>query len=132
MAGPGSRSTGNASRASYRFLPSVGVTNLIVSAGEGRLEDLVGRVGEGLYVDSLAGLHSGVNSISGEISLGATGRLISGGDLGAPVREVTIATDFLSFLKCVCDLGGDTRFIPLHGSVRTPSIAVEDITVSGA
>ena len=33
------------------------------------------RVGTGLYVENAAGLHSGVNVISGEISVGVTGRL---------------------------------------------------------
>lgn len=131
-AGGGSRSTGNAVRGSYRMLPGVGATNLIVRPGEGTLAALISRVVEGLYVDSLAGLHSGVNAISGEISVGATGRIISGGSLGAPVREVTVATDFISLLKGVCDVGGDARWTPLYGSVYAPSLAVEGITVSGA
>ena len=131
-AGSGSRSTGNAARGSYRVLPGVGATNLVVRPGEGTLEALLSRVGQGLYVDSLAGLHSGVNAISGEISVGATGRMISGGGLAAPVREVTVATDFLSLLKGVCDVGGDARWTPLYGSVYAPSLAVEGITVSGA
>jgi predicted Zn-dependent protease len=60
-----------------------------------------------------------------------TGRLVENGSLGQAVREVTIATDFLSLLESVSDVGGDIRWIPLYGSVRTPSIAVERIIVSG-
>ncbi len=131
-AGGGVRSTGNAVRGSYRTLPVVGATNLVVRSGLGTLEALVSRVSDGLYVDSLAGLHSGVNAISGEISVGATGRLISGGSLGTPVREITVATDFLSLLKGVCDVGGDARWTPLYGSAYAPSLAVTGITVSGA
>ena len=92
---------------------------------------MLGRVGTGLYVENAAGLHSGVNVISGEVSVGVTGRLIENGALGRPVREVTVATDFLSFLGSVSDLAGDSRWIPLYGSVCTPSLAVERITVSG-
>ncbi len=124
-------STGNASRGSYRTLPGVGATNLILAGGTGSLADLLSRVGEGLYVNSVAGLHSGVNPISGEISVGATGLMIEGGGLGTPVREVTIATDFAHLLGSVSDVGGDDRWIPLHGSVRTPSVAVEGVAVSG-
>jgi PmbA protein len=131
-AGSGLWSTGNAVRGSYRTLPGVGATNLVVRPGEGTLEALLSRVGQGLYVDSLAGLHSGVNAISGEISVGATGRMISAGTLGAPVREVTVATDFISLLKGVRDLGGDARWTPMYGSVYAPSLAVAGITVSGA
>jgi len=131
-AGDGTLSTGNGTRGSYRSLPGVGATNLVVRQGEGAPADLVARVGEGLYVQDAAGLHSGVNPISGEISVGVTGRLIQGGGLGAPVREVTIACDFLQLLGGVCDLAGDARWIPLHGSVHAPSIAVREIAVSGS
>ena len=88
-------------------------------------------MGEGLYVESVAGLHAGVNPVSGEISLGISGRLIQGGVAGQPVREVTIATDFVSLLSSVCDVGGDARWMPLYGSVCTPSLAVEGVAVSG-
>ena len=129
--GGGTLSTGNGIRGSYRALPGVGPTNLIVQPGKGSLDDLFARVKQGLYVESVAGLHSGVNPISGEISVGVTGRLIEGGALTTPVREVTIATDFLGLLGSVSDIAGDARWIPLHGSVRTPSIAARGIAVSG-
>lgn len=130
-AGAEAASTGNGSRGSYRSLPGVGATNLVVEPGQGTLDDLLRRVGEGLYVEDLAGLHSGVNPISGEISVGVRGWLIEGGRVGSPVREVTIACGFLQLLGSVCDLAADARWIPLRGSVLTPSIAVGDIAVSG-
>jgi PmbA protein len=130
-AGGGTVSTGNAERGSYRATPRVAASNLVLDAGSGSLEDLLGRVGSGLYVENAAGLHSGVNVISGEVSVGVNGRLIENGRLGRPVREVTIASDFLSLLASVDDLGGDPRWIPLYGSVYTPSVAVRGITVSG-
>ncbi len=124
-------STGNAVRASYRALPAVGVSNLVMRPGEGETKDLLKRVGSGLYVESVAGLHSGVNPVTGEISVGVTGRLIEGGETGRPVREVTIATDFISLLGSIADLAGDCRWIPLYGSVSTPAIAVRGVAVSG-
>lgn len=124
-------STGNADRGSYRSVPRVAASNLVLAPGSGTLDDLVGRVGTGLYVENAAGLHSGVNAVSGEVSVGVTGRLIENGVLAAPVREVTIATDFLSFLNSVSDLAADARWIPIYGSVCTPSVAVQGITVSG-
>jgi PmbA protein len=129
--GEGIRSSGNAGRSSYRSVPGVGATNLVVRPGRGTLADLLARVGEGLYVENVAGLHSGVNPISGEISVGATGRMIESGTPGSPVREITIATGFLQLLESVSDVGGDGRWIPLHGSVYAPSLAVEGIAVSG-
>ena len=66
-------STGNAGRGSYRSPPAVGATNLILAGGEGDLDDLLARVGDGLLVESVAGLHSGVNPATGEISVGVVG-----------------------------------------------------------
>lgn len=130
--GGSARSTGNAERGSYRGSPGVSPSNLVVAAGEGGLEDLLERVGSGLYVVGITGLHSGANPVSGELSVGAHGHLIAGGALGAPVREITIATDMLSLLRNVSERGGDTRWIPFAGSVLTPSLAVTDVTVAGS
>lgn len=129
--GGGAHSTGNAERGSYRGSPGVSPSNLVVAAGEGSLEELLGRVGSGLYVVGITGLHSGANPVSGELSVGAHGHLIEAGELGAPVREVTIATDMLSLLLNLSDRGGDARWIPFSGSVLTPSLAVTGVTVSG-
>lgn len=126
------RSTGNASRGSYRGLPHVSSSNLVLAPGEGSLEELFARVGEGLYVVSVTGLHSGANPVSGEFSVGAVGHLVEGGALGRPVREVTIASDLLSLLGNVVDVAGDIRWIPFHGSVLAPSVAIAEVTVSGA
>lgn len=123
---------GNANRASYRVPPRVGTSNLVMREGSGTLLDLVSRVGDGFYVDSATGLHSGVNPVSGEISIGVTGRLIEGGALGRPVREVTVATDFVSLLGGVSDLAADGRWIPLYGSAYVPSVAVTGVAVAGA
>jgi PmbA protein len=109
----------------------VAASNLVLTPGTGMFDELVARVGTGLFVENAAGLHSGVNVVSGEVSVGVTGRLIENGALGRPVREATIATDFMSLLGSISDLGGDTRWIPLYGSVCTPSLAVDRITVSG-
>ena len=129
--GAGTSSSGNASRASYRGLPGVGSTNLVLAPGEGTLDHLLARIGDGLYVESVSGLHSGVNPISGELSVGVTGRLIESGTAGRPVREVTIASDFLGFLRNVVDVAADSRWVPLYGSVYCPSFAVEGVAVSG-
>ena len=51
--------------------------------------------------------------------------------LGLDVREVTIASDFLSFLRNVVDVAADSRWVPLYGSVLCPSFAVEGVAVSG-
>jgi PmbA protein len=126
------RTTGNAGRGSYRTPPSVATTNLVLEAGQESLDELVERAGDGPYVASVAGLHSGVNPVSGTFSVGATGRLIERGELGRPVREITIASDLVSMLKAVQAVGGPGRWVPFGGSVRSAPVLIAEMQVSGA
>jgi len=128
----GRATTGNASRGSYRAPPSVGTTNLVIEPGDQDLEGLVAQAGDGLYVTEVAGLHSGVNPVSGTFSVGASGRLIEGGALGAPVREITIASDLVSMLKAVRSVGSEARWVPFGGSVKAPPLLVAEMAVSGS
>jgi PmbA protein len=128
----GRSTTGNASRGSYRTPPSVGTTNLVVEAGDQDLAELITQAGDGLYVTDVAGLHSGVNPVSGTFSVGAAGRLIEGGELGAPVRELTIASDLVSMLQAVRAVGSERRWVPFGGSVKAPPILVAEMAVSGS
>ncbi|HEX6711910.1 MAG TPA: TldD/PmbA family protein [Thermoleophilaceae bacterium] len=128
----GRATTGNAGRGSYRTPPSVSTTNLVLDPGDATLDELLARAGDGLYVASVAGLHSGVNPVSGTFSVGATGRLIENGELGRPVREITIASDLVSMLKAVQAVGGPGRWVPFGGSVRSAPVLIAEMQVSGA
>jgi PmbA protein len=127
----GTTSTANAGRGSYRSQPSVSPSNLVVGTGELDLEGLFAEAGEGVYVTDVAGLHSGVNPVSGVFSVGASGRAIAGGELAQPLREFTIASDLVGMLRAVRAAGAEARWVPFGGSVRTPPLLVGEMTVSG-
>jgi PmbA protein len=124
-------STGNGTRGSYRTPPSVGPTNLIVEPGDADEAELLAAAGDGFYVMSVSGLHSGVNPISGTFSVGATGRMIHGGELAEAVREVTIASDLVSMLNAVGAIGSEARWVPFGGSVKVPAVLITDMTIGG-
>jgi PmbA protein len=128
----GRATTGNARRGSYRAQPSVGTSNLLLEPGEMSLDGLVAEAGEGLLVTDVAGLHSGVNPVSGTFSVGAEGRLIEGGELGRPVREITIASDLVGMLRAVRAVGSEARWVPFGGSVKAPPLLVGEMAVSGS
>ena len=128
----GRETTGNARRGSYRAQPSVGTSNLLLEPGERSLDELVAEAGEGLLVTDVAGLHSGVNPVSGTFSVGAEGRLIEGGELGRPVREITIASDLVGMLRAVRAVGSEARWVPFGGSVKAPPLLVAEMAVSGS
>ena len=128
----GRSTTGNASRGSYRSPPAVGTTNLVVAGGDRDLDGLLAQAGDGLYVTEVAGLHSGVNPVSGTFSVGAVGRLVENGELAGPVREMTIASDLVSMLKAVRAVGSDPRWVPFGGSVKAAPVLVGEMAVSGS
>jgi PmbA protein len=128
----GAASTGNAGRSGYRSLPGVSASNLIVAPGEASLEQLLAEAGEGVYVNDVAGLHSGVNPVTGIFSVGASGRAIGAGEKAEPLREFTIASDLVSMLRAVQAAGSESRWVPFGGSVSVPPLLIGEMTVSGS
>jgi PmbA protein len=130
--GSGTRTTANASRAGYRSPPAVSTSNLVVGPGAASFEQLLKEAEGGVYVGDVAGLHSGVNPVSGTFSVGATGRLISGGELADPADEFTIASDLTAMLQAIAASGSEARWVPFGGSVHTPALLIAEMSVGGA
>jgi PmbA protein len=130
--GSGTRTTANASRAGYRSPPAVSTSNLVVAPGTASFEQLLQEAEGGVYVGDVAGLHSGVNPVSGTFSVGATGRLISGGELADPADEFTIASDLTAMLQAIAASGSEARWVPFGGSVHTPVLLIAEMSVGGA
>ncbi len=128
----GGASTGSAARSGYRSLPSVSASNLVLTPGTLPLSGLLSQAGDGVYITDVAGLHSGVNPVTGVFSVGASGRAISGGELAEPLREFTIAGDLLSILSAVQAAGSESRWVPFGGSVKTPPLLIGEISISGS
>lgn len=125
-------STGSASRGSYRSLPGVATSNLVVAAGTHSFEQLLAQAGEGVFVNDVAGLHSGVNPVTGVFSVGASGRMIRGGQLAEPVREFTIAGELVAMLGAVSAAGTEPRWVPFGGSVSAPPLLIAEMAISGS
>lgn len=125
----GSGSTASAVRG-VRSLPTAGSQLLVMEPGTRSFDELVGSVDDGVYVTSFTGLHSGVNPVSGDFSVGADGLSIVGGALGAPVREMTIASTLQRLLLDIREVGGDFEWLP--GGQGGCSLVIDDVTVSGA
>ncbi len=128
----GGASTGSAARQGYRSQPRVAASNLVVAAGTSPFADLLGAAGDGVFVTDVAGLHSGVNPVTGVFSVGASGRAIRAGELAEPLREFTIAGDLVAMLGDVRAAGAEARWVPFGGSVRTPPLLIGAMAVSGS
>ena len=125
----GMPSTASAVRG-YRSTPGVGAQALSVSLGDGTLDDLVAGVDHGLLVQSMNGLHSGVNPVSGDFSVGVEGLMIRDGALAEPVREATIASTLQRLLLDIAAIGGEREWTP--GGTGAAALVVPGVTLSGA
>jgi PmbA protein len=125
----GTVSTGNATRGGFAGTPGVGCLAMSLMPGTRSQAELVSDIDDGLLVQSVQGLHSGVNPVSGDFSTGAAGLLIVNGDVGAPVREFTIASTLQRMLLDIVEIGGDLDWLPMRSSGM--SLVIRDITLSG-
>ena len=128
----GVMSTGSAVRGGFSGTPGPGCRALTLAPGpEGFDEDgVLAAVGEGLFVQSMTGVHSGVNPISGDFSVGADGLMIRDGKLAEPVREITVASTLQRMLHSLVAVGADLEWLP--GIAAGQTLAVGDMQISGA
>ena len=122
-------STGSAVRGGYTTPPGVGARALILLPGERTPEQILASVGDAFYVQSVSGLHSGTNPVSGDLSLGAEGLMVRGGEYAEPVREVTIASTLPRMLLDVADIGSDLVWLP--GGAAGLTLLVGEMAISG-
>ena len=127
----GVTSTGSAVRGGYAGTPGPGCRALTLAPGpEGYDEDgVLAAVGEGLFVQSMTGVHSGVNPISGDFSVGAEGLMIRDGKLAEPVREITVASTLQRMLLSLVAVGADVEWLPSIAAGQT--VAIGDMQISG-
>jgi PmbA protein len=123
------QSTGSAVRGGFAGTPSAGCRALVLQPGTRGAEEILASVGDGLYVQSVTGIHSGVNPVSGDFSVGAEGLMIRGGALAEAVREVTVASTLQRMLQSIVEIGRDLRWLP--GVAAGQTLAIADMQLSG-
>ncbi|MGH2819543.1 MAG: TldD/PmbA family protein, partial [Actinomycetota bacterium] len=127
----GRASTGNAARAGFKSTPHPSPSNLAFESSEVAPHELLRRAGRALLVQDFHGVHSGANPVSGDFSVGATGRLLESGSPGRPVKEVTIAAPMLDILEGIEAVASDRRWLPFGGSLGGATTLVSEMTVAG-
>ena len=92
-------------------------------------KELIKGIDNGILIQSVTGLHSGVNPISGDFSTGAEGLRIRNGELSEPLREFTIGSTIQKMLKDIKEVGNDTDWLPMSSAGST--VVINELTVSG-
>jgi PmbA protein len=123
-------STGNATRGGFAGSPGVGCLAMQVTPGSKSQAELIASIDDGVLIQEVSGLHSGVNPISGDFSTGASGMTISKGTIGAPIREFTIGSTLQRMLLDIVAIGSDVDWLPMRAAGL--SLVISDVTISGS
>lgn len=128
----GCASTSNAARSSAASPVDIEPSNFYLAPGTEDFETLKKRLGNGLIITDVTGLHAGVNAVTGDFSLLSKGFLVESGEIVRPVDQITIAGSFLKLLKDIEAVGSDLKFtMPSSAMVGMPSILVSGLMVAG-
>ncbi len=120
------RAPGNAVRG-YDGSPRTGWTRITMSPGQDSPEAIIRDTGEGLFIHRLIGF--GLDESSGQYSIGAMGRRITGGALGDAVAGITIAGNLADLLQDIDRIGND---LPAGYSLLCPTFRIRRVSVGGS
>jgi PmbA protein len=127
----GVTTTGNAARG-YADPVSVAPYCLRIEAGEETREELIARMGDGLYVTEMKGLHAGANAVTGDFSIESAGFLVENGKLTCPVHSFTVAGNFFELLKAIDGVASNVEMgAPARSAIAAPDILVRGLSVAG-
>lgn len=125
-------STGNGYRGSYKSTLGIAPSNFYVERGDKSFEELIKPVVKGIYITNVQGLHSGLNTVSGDFSLSASGYLIEEGEKSSSVDQITIAGNIYDLLNEIEEIADDLKFgFPGGSYFGSPSIRIKSISVAG-
>ncbi len=113
-------STGNADGS------GVSPNNFYLVPGQLSLAEIVSSLRKGLILTKTIG--HGLNPVTGDISRGAFGLWVEGGEVAYPVSEITIAGNLGEILANIESIGNDLGY---ETAVCGPSIKVAELTVAG-
>ena len=125
----GTAPTGSAVRGGFKSTPSADCRSASLVPGSVGPEELIAGIDDGILVQEVSGLHSGVNPVSGDLSTGAEGLRIRGGAVAEPLREFTLASTLQRLLHDVVAIGSDLTWLPMSASGLT--LVIADVSISG-
>lgn len=128
----GVKSTGNASKGSYKGTVGIAPTNLVLTPGTLTFDEMISNIEDGIYIVSLQGLHAGIDTISGDFSLQCYGYAIENGKLSRPVSQITVAGNYFEMLKNIDMFANDFKFTILSSDYTgSASVKISALTISG-
>ena len=108
----------------------IGITTSFVEIKPSKksLDDLCLMVKDGVLINNVHGLHAGMNPLSGDFSLQASGYIIENGKIAKPVNLITIAGNLFEMFKDIKEVGND--IFVTYGGISTPSVFIKKLAIS--
>jgi len=129
----GKTSTANGQRLSYAEPVSIRPYSFYFEGGNLSENELKERLGDGIYITELKGLHAGANATMGDFSIESAGFLIKNGKLSKAVKSFTVAGNFFDLLKDIEAFSDKVHFgLPSGFTVYgSPDVLVRNMSIAG-
>ena len=129
----GKKTTGNGAKAGYTSPVGIRPFTMYLAGGELTEEELLAKVGNGVYITDLAGLHAGADPISGDFSLQSSGFMIENGKKTTYVKSFTVAGNFYDLLKNIEAVASNVELPMAMGMTAfgAPSTWVNGLSIAG-
>ena len=123
------KSTGNGFKSGYASSVGISPMNFYIEPGNKTLEELEEIMQNGLVITELMGLHAGIQHVTTDFSLQASGYWVENGKRAQSVTLITVANNFLDMMKHVVEVGSDLEWE--YKQIACPSILFESCAISG-
>lgn len=125
----GMESTGNGFKSGYASAISVQPMNCYIEPGQYTLDELCEEMKDGVVITDLQGLHAGLDFVSGNFSLQASGYTVKDGKKEHALALITVADNFLELMNKVVEVGNDLDW--QYHQIASPSIRFTKCAISG-
>jgi PmbA protein len=109
---------------------SFGVRNMYIEKGNLSFEELLKKCNNGVLIDTIEGLHAGLDEITGEFSLQAQGYVIENGKLTKTLKLIILSSNVFEIFSNAEEIGNDLEFNNINGGA--PSLLINNISISGS
>ena len=123
----GVESTGNG----FGSAAKSGVSPVFLRMKPGKLskEELFQKIGNGVYITDMSGLHAGLDSQTGNFSLQSSGFLIKDGKKDRALDVITVSGNLVKLFEGITEVGSDSKVFAQ--GVECPSVIVNKLSVGG-
>lgn len=108
---------------------STDITSLVVKPGKVSFEELIAPIKDGVFITDVAGMHAGMNPVSGDFSCQAEGFRIRDGKIAEPINLITLSGNLLKMFQ---DLKGfDKETFASPSGITTSDAFIRSMNIGG-